>query len=179
MSAVLKRYGGALIFITVLSLTSVLIIGFHFASRDVTWIGEVENYIKKENWEPDKEYIPLMDWAFFLHENGEEQYFYLYSQSEFIAYIKGLMNRVDKQIRSSIPKVSVDEILAEDRVMALVHRFPEGFGNFGLLGSSEVAYFILEDKFGKGLEGTIIMQDRRAGEYSHYSVWQITDWVLW
>ena len=159
--------------------TSIMIVGYATAVRDVSWIGEVENFIKKENWEPDREYIPLSDCSFFLYENGEEEYFYLNSQSEFITYIKGLMGIVDKQVRSSIPRDTVDEILSKDRVMVLVHRFPTGFGILGILGRSEVAYLILEDRFGEGREGTIIMQDYRAGEYSHYSIWQITDHFLW
>ena len=159
--------------------TSIMIIGYATAVKDVSWIGKVENFIKKENWEPDREYIPLSDCSFFLYENGEEEYFYLNSQSEFINYIKGLMGRVDKQVRSSIPRDTVDEILSKDRVMVLVHRFPTGFGILGILGRSEVAYLILEDRFGEGREGTIIMQDYRAGEYSHYSIWQITDHFLW
>jgi len=176
MSAVLKRYGGALIFITVLSLVTVLIIGFHFAIRDVTWIGEVENYIKKENWEPDKEYIPLMDWAFFLHENGEEQYFYLYSQSEFESYINGLMNRVDRQVRESISYEFLNEILATDKVLLLVHRFPSK-----LMGINyDRAYFVLEDKLGTGLEGTIIIREQHMEKpYDRYSVWEVTNWFLW
>jgi hypothetical protein len=51
---------------------------------------------------------------------------------------------------------------------------PEGFGDRGLYGKAELAYFILGDKLGTGLEGGTIMQDRLSGEYSQYSVWQIT-----
>ena len=160
-------------------LVSMLIVGYAAATRDVSWIDRVENYIEREEWQPDKEYVPLNDWSFFLHEDGREEYFFLYSQSEFINYIRGLTERVDRQIENSVSKEAVDEILATSRVMAVVHRFPKGFGHFGLSGSSEVAYFILDDESGKGLEGLIIMQDRRAGEYSHYGIWQITDWPLW
>jgi hypothetical protein len=92
--------------------------------------------------------------------------------------MKDLTGKVNRKLESSTSKDYVDEILTSDKVLAFGHRFPEGFGLLGLYGSFEVAYFILEDKMGKNLEGTIIMQDRRAGEYSHYSVWEIADWIL-
>lgn len=171
--AVVVFYVASILFV------SILIVGYATATRDVSWIDEVESFIKRENWEPDREYVPLNDWSFFLYENGEEEFFFLHSQSEFINYMKGLTERVDMQIENSVPQEFVDEILAADRIMAVVHRFPEGFGHFGLSGSSEVAYFILEDKSGRGLEGTIMMQDRRAGEYSQYGLWQTTDWMFW
>ena len=90
-----------------------------------------------------------------------------------------LLSRFITRTGNSISKESLDEILTTDRVLSYAHRFPESFGPLGLSGSFEAAYFILEDKLGEGLEGTIIMQDRRSGEYSHYSVWQITNWGLW
>jgi len=158
---------------------SIMIAGYATAVRDISWIEPVENYIRKE-WRHNATYYGLEFDAFFLYENGEEKYFVLSdSQQEFIAYMKDLSGKVDKQLRISFSKESVDEILAADKVLEFVHRFPEGFGHFGLYGSAEVAYFILEDKLGMSMEGAIIMQDRRAGEYSQYSLWQITNWVLW
>jgi len=42
------------------------------------------------------------------------------------------------------------------------------------------AYFVLEDKLGGWLEGTIILHETINNEpYYRYSVWEITDWVLW
>lgn len=174
-----KVHVGPILFMAIVSFTALLAISYSIAPRDVSWIETVEDFIRKE-WKPNATYWGLESDAFFLHENGKEEFFALLSsQREFISYMKGLTGKVDRQLDSSVSKEYVDEILASDKVLAFVHRFPEGFGHFGLYGSFEVAYFILEDKTGKNLEGAIIMQDRRAGEYSHYSVWQITDWVLW
>jgi hypothetical protein len=172
-----KHHVSVIIYLAMVLLTPILLISA--ASKDVSWISEVENYIKKENWIPNEEYAPLAYASFFLYENGEEQFFLLSSQREFISYMDALAGRVTVQTRSSISREFVDEILAADRVLSYVHRFPEGFGPLGLCGSFEVAYFILEDKLWEDLEGKIIMQDRRAGEYSHYSVWQIPNWIFW
>jgi hypothetical protein len=178
MSAVLKRYGGALIFITVLSLASVLIIGFHFASRDVTWIGEVEKSIKKDNWEPVREPNDLMGgFKFFLYENGEEQFFYPYNHSEFFSYVEDLLGRVDRNVRPSISKESVDEILATDKVLLLEFRF---WNTLSMNIKYDRAYFVLEDKQGTGLEGTIIIREQHMEmPYDRYSVWEVTNWFLW
>ena len=173
-----KQYIGPIVYLILVSLTTTLAFSFSIAPRDVSWISEVESWIRRENWEPDREYIPLMLDAFFLYENGEEEFFYLYVHHDFVSYMKGLTGKVNRKLESSISKEYVDEILTSDKVLTFVHRFPEGFGLFGLYGSFEVAYFILDDKARKNLEGTIIMQDRRAGEYSHYSVWEIADWIL-
>jgi len=174
-----KRYIGPVVYLVLVSLTATLAFSFSIAPRDVSWTGEVKDWIGRENWIPDREYIPLSYASFFLYENGEEQFFVLNSQKEFSSYMDALLGRFVTKTRSSISKESLDEILAMDKVLVYAHRFPESFGPLGLSGSFEVGYFILEDKLEEGLEGTIIMQDRRAGEYSHYSVWQITDWGLW
>jgi hypothetical protein len=174
-----KRYIGPIIFIAIITSTALLTISYSIAPRDISWISKVENWIKEENWEPDVQYEPISYASFFLYENGEEQFFGLTSQKEFASYMDGLLGSFVTKTRNSISKESVDEILAVDKVLSYVHRFPASFGPLGLSGSFEVAYFILEDKLGEELEGKIVMQDRRTGEYSHYSVWQITDWGLW
>jgi hypothetical protein len=174
-----KRNIGPIIFIAIITFTALLTISYSIAPQDVSWIGEVEDYIKKENWEPDREYIPLSYASFFLYENGEEQFFVLTSHKEFVSYMDALLGRFVTKTGSSISRESLDEMLAKDKVLVYAHRFPESFGPLGLSGSFEVSYFILEDKLGEGLEGSIIMRDRRAGEYSHYSVWQIKDWLFW
>ena len=168
---------GVIVYLAFVLCAPILLAGYYIAPRDGSWISSVEDFIRKE-WKPNATFYGLED-SFFLYENGEEQYFVLNdSQKEFVSYMKGVSGRVNRQLKSSVSRESVDEILAADKVLAFGHRFPEGFGHFGLYGSAEVAYFILEDKLGKGMEGEIIMQDRRSGEYSHYALWQITDWVL-
>ena len=174
-----KRHIGPIIYLVLVSLTAALAFSISIAPRDISLIDEVENWIRKENWVSDVRYEPISYASFFLYENGEEQFFVLTSHKEFVSYIDALLGRFVTKTRSSISKESLDEILDTDKVLVYAHRFPESFGPLGLSGSFEVAYFILEDKMGEGLEGAIIMRDRRAGEYSHYSVWQITDWGLW
>ena len=159
-------------------LISIMIAGHATAVRDVSWIGEVENYIKKENWEPNREYIPLMTAAFFIIENGETQFFYLYSQKEFYPYIEDLLNSIDRQIGEPISRERLGEIMEADKVLELLYRFPVELGFFK--PSIGAAYFVLEDKLGGGLEGTIIVHETIKNEpYYRYSVWEITDWVLW
>jgi hypothetical protein len=149
----------------------VLDISFSIAERDVSWIGEVENWIKEENWEPDREYIPLMPRAFFLYENGGEQFFYLYSHQEFSSYIRGLTNDLDRQVGSISREIMMDEILAKDKVLLSLLRHPS---DFGLFNEYWGAYFILDDKLDMNLEGTVIIGDIKM----RYTVWDITDWFL-
>lgn len=173
-----RGYIGLILFIIlIISSTALLVIGHSIAPRDVSWIETVEDFIGKE-WKPNSTFWGLEYAAFFLHENGKEQFFILNSsQLEFISYMDCLAGKVDRQLAGSVSREYVDEILAADKVLAYSHRFLEGFGHFGLYESYAVAYFILEDKTGRNLEGTIIMQDRHS-ENSHFSVWQITDWIL-
>ena len=178
-SEVNKRHIGPIVYLVIVSLTASVAFSISIAPKDISWINEVENWIKKENWIPDVQYHPISYASFFLYENGEEQFFVLTSQKEFVSYMDALVGRFLTKTNSSISKAYLDEILSTDKVLCYAHRFPARFGPFGLSGSFEVGYFILEDKLGEGLEGKIIMQDRRAGEYSNYSVWQITDWFFW
>ena len=177
LSHFIKKYRARfVIYIVAFLLIAILIISI--ASKDVSWISEVENYIKKENWVSNVQYEPINYASFFLYENGEENFFVLTSQKDFVSYMDALVGRFVTQTEKTISKEKLDEILATNKVLSYAHRFPTSFGPLGLSGSFEVAYFILEDKTGEGVEGKIIMQDRRA-EDSHYSVWQITDWVFW
>jgi len=166
-----KQYIGPIVYLILISLTTTFAISFSIATRDVSWINEVENWIRKENWEPDREYIPLMITAFFLYENGEEQFFLLHSHNSFSAYIRGLVNDVDRRIDYISREYLVDEILVKDKVLELVLRFPLDFGLFRKYGG---AYFILEDKLDMNLQGTIIIYDM----HGRYAVWEITDWFL-
>jgi len=166
-----KRYIGPIVYLVLVSLTTTVAFSFSIAERDVSWVSEAENWIRKENWEPDREYIPMMSVAFFLIENGEEQFFRLYSHQEFSSYMRGLVNDVDKRIEYISREFLMDKILAKDRVLELVGRFPFDFGFFNKYGA---AYFILEDNLDMNLEGTIIIFDIKG----RYGVWEITNWFL-
>jgi len=150
---------------------------YYTAPRDVSWIGDTENYIKKENWEPGREYVPLQTEAFFLYEDGKEQYFYLYSERQFLSYINSLMDRVVRLLNSSIPEVTINEILATDKVLELRYRFPSSWHPQNRLGTMRDfvnTLFVLEDKIGMGLEGTIILREEHTTEpYYTFSVWEI------
>jgi hypothetical protein len=156
--------------LVLVSLTTTLAVNFSIAERDVSWINEIEDWIKEENWIPDREYVPAMMSSFFLYENGEEQFFLLNSHQEFWPYIEGLVNDIDRRIRY-IPREFLDEILAKDKVMAYLLRFPLDFRLFNEYG---IAYFILEDKSDMNLEGTIIIRDTQG----RLGVWEITNWFL-
>lgn len=166
-----KRHIGPIVYLVLVSLTATLAFSFSIAERDISWISEVENWIRKENWEPDREYIPLMLDAFFLFENGEEQFFRLYSHQEFSSYIRGLVNDVDRRIDYISREFLTDEVLAKDKVLELVGRFPF---DFGFLNKYGAAYFILEDNLDMNLEGTIIIFDIKG----RLGIWEITNWFL-
>ena len=118
-----KDYAGAVVYTSLVLCAAVLIAEYFTATRDNSWIGEVENFMKKENWEPNSEFQPMQDWAFFLYENGEKQYFYLESQNEFISCINNVMDRINRQVKESISEELLNDILASDKVLLLVHRF--------------------------------------------------------
>ena len=165
-----KRYIGPIVYLIVVSLTTTLAVSRFLAERDVSWIDEIEERIKEENWVPDSEYVPAMMSSFFLYENGEEQFFLLNSHQEFWPYIERLINEVDLLIRY-IPNENLEEILAKDKVMAYLPRFPIKFGLFNKYG---IAYFILEDKSDMNIEGTIIIFDTQG----KLGIWEITNWFL-
>ena len=176
-----KIYAGFIVCSSLVIFSALLIANYNTGTRDVSWINEVEDSIKKENWEPNSEYIPMQDWTFFIYENGEGQYFLLKSNQEFISHINSIMNRIDRQVEESISDEFFDEILATDKVLAVVHRFSTKSdlwtppNNFGSSINYDKLYFVLEDKSGKGLEGTIIVREHAFGErHYNYSVWQIT-----
>lgn len=176
---------GALVYVGLVLFAVLLIVNYCFATRDVSWIGEVENFIREENWQPDEEFVPLMDWAFFLHENGTEQYFYLDSHNEFVDYVNGLMNRVDRQVEDSISDKFLDELLAVDKVLVVVHRFSTKSemwmppNSFGAVVDYDMLYFVLKENVGTGLEGTVIVREHDGASNYKYSVWQISEGGLW
>jgi hypothetical protein len=176
-----KDYAGAVAYILLVLFAGVLIAEFFTATRDESWINEVEIFIKEENWVPNSEYVPMQDWAFFLYENGEDEYFYLESQSEFITFINNMLNRINRQVENSLSEELLDEILATNKVLELVHRFStRSMGwiptnNFDWNVDYRIAYFVLEDTLETSLEGTIIVRETN----SKIRVWQIKKSSIW
>ena len=172
---------GVIVYLALILCAGVLIAEYVTATKDTSWIGKVEDFINKEDWVPDSEYVPMQDWAFFLYENETEQYFYLTNQKEFITYINRMLNRVNRQIEESISEDVLDDILSTGKVLELVHRFPTN--SFGWIPTNEfdwkvdyrIAYFVLDDKMDTSLEGTMIVRETN----SKISVWQITKSNLW
>ena len=155
----------------IVTLATTLAVSYSIAERDISWISQVENWIKEENREPDREYIPMMLSAFFLYTNGEKQFFRLYSHHNFSSYIRGLVNDVDRRIDYLSMQFFLDEILTKNKVLEFTGRFPF---DFGLLNKYRAAFFILEDNLDMNLEGTIIIFDIKG----RLGVWEITKWFL-
>ncbi len=89
---------GAIIFLVAVILTTLLSTLYVNAGRDVSWIPIVEEYVKEENWLPNREYEPIAFESFFLYENGEEHFFRLDSHNEFVSYVKGLLISADRKL---------------------------------------------------------------------------------
>ena len=165
-----------IIFIAIILSTGFLAITYSFAPRDTSWISEVENRIKQENWEPNREYIPLMLDSFFLHEDEKEEFFYLYSHHEFVSYIENLERTVNRKIINSVSKEYLDEVLASNKVIQ--HNIRHDREQF-LVGKYEDAYFVLEDNLGRDLQGAIIFEHFSPNSSGHsYDVWEIADWFF-
>ena len=171
-----KTYLGVVVYFLLIICAGVLIAEYVTATRNISWIGEVEDFIKKEDWVPNSEYIPLQKSAFFLYENGTEQYFYLTNQKEFISYIDNILNKVNRQVEESISQDLLEELLSTGKVLELVHRFSTK--SFGLILTYRIAYFVLDDKSNSDFEGTIITREENS-KTSKISVWQITKSNLW
>ncbi|MCW3996981.1 MAG: hypothetical protein NWF10_00190 [Candidatus Bathyarchaeota archaeon] len=163
---------GAVIFLACVVLATLLSVSYSIAGREVSWIPIVEENIKKENWLPDVKYEPIASKSFFLYENGEEQFFILESRREFTSNIEGLLTSVDRKLDYVISRDHFDRILAKDRVVGFVLRFPN---NYGLLFDVGNAYFVLEDVLGEDLEGTILVRRFDSSRMDwDYIVWEIT-----
>ena len=152
-----RKYAGIIVYVFLVLFAGILVTEYLTASRDNSWIVEIEEYIQKNNWDPDSEYIPLNDWSFFLSENGEELYFELKSQMEFRSYLNILMNRINRQIKLSISDEELNEILANNKVLMVEHRFSTGhwgwtYNQFARNVDYYGVYFVLEDALQKGLE---------------------------
>jgi len=167
---------GALIFLVVVVLTTLLSVGFVNAGREVSWISTIEELIIEENWIPDKEYWPIMVRSFFLIENGEDQFFLLEFHDQFVSYVEGLLGSVDRKLPLNLSRDSLDELLSNGRFLELYYRFPT---TVGVLEDVIVAYFVLEDGLGLDLDGAILVRDKSSSgpgrENKWYSVWEITD----
>ena len=175
-----RTYVGVVAYALLVLFAGILVIEYVTAFRDNSWIVEVEEFIQENNWDPDSEYIPLNDWSFFLYENGEEQYFELKSQMEFRSFLNILMNRINRQIKLSISNEELDEIVTNNKVLMIEHRFSTRhwgwtYNQFARNVDYYGVYFVLEDNLRKGLEGTIIAQETN----SRNSVWQITKSKFW
>ena len=176
-----KTYLGVVVYFLLIICAGVLIAEYVTATRDISWIIEVEDFIKKEDWVSNSKFEPMQDWAFFLYENGTEQYFYLTNQKEFITYINTILNRINRQVEDSISEDLLDEILSTGKVLELVHRFPTN--SFGWVPTNEfdwkvdyrIAYFVLDGTSVTDLGGTMIVRETN----SKISVWQITKSKLW
>jgi hypothetical protein len=180
-----KKFAVFMVSAILVIFSALLIANSYSNTRDVSWVNEVEELIKKENWVAYSKYYPMADWSFFIYENGESQYFFLNPNDELISQINRIMDRIDKQIEESISDEFFDEILATDKVLAVVHRFStkssfwNAPNNFGRNVDYDKAYFVLEDKLGD-YEGTIIVREHSMGEEGYrYSIWQITNSFLW
>ena len=164
----------------------VLVANFLLATRDVSWIRTVENYLNEETWEPDQELIPFSDWAFFLYKNGSEQYFVSTSRLELISVVNNLMDTVDGHVHTSISEDLLDEILGQNKIMKIVYRFSTKSGlwtppnSFARNIDYDVLYFVLQDNSGNGLDGTVVVREHSFGaDQSNYSVWEIRKPFLW
>lgn len=168
---------GAVIFLAVIVLTTLVSASYSFAGRDVSWISTVEEYIIEENWIPDREYVPLAFESFFLYENGEDQFFILESHNEFISYVEGLLISADRKLDYTISRDQLEEIKTEDKLLGFILRFPK---NYGLLFDVEKAYFVLDDVLGEDLKGTILIRvvDPLTGDWK-FNVWEITELSIW
>ena len=165
---------------------AVLVANFLLATRDVSWIGTVENYLNEETWEPDQEFIPFSDWGFFLYKNGTEQFFVSKSRLELISVVNDLMDEVDGQVHNSISEDLLDELLGQDKIMKIVYRFSTKSGlwmppnSFAMKVDYDILYFVLQDNSGNGLGGTVIVREHSFGaDQSNYSVWEIRKPFLW
>jgi hypothetical protein len=129
---------------------AVVLITNHFlATRDVSWIGTIETYLKEETWEPDREFVPLAAWAFFVYENGTEQFFVSKSRLELISVINSLLDKVDSKVQGSISKDLLDDVLSQGKILEIVHRFSTRCGlwmppnSFAMKVDYDILYFVL------------------------------------
>ena len=161
---------------------SIVIAGYATAVRDVSWIVTVENLIKKENWRPNATFDGLEPSTYYLYEDGEEQFFKLNNTQELASCVFGLLDRVNRQVKYSMPEIEFNETLAADKLLGVGTRFPVKWQSPSSLWTIEYSsfYLVLEDKLGTGLEGTVIVTEHLHAEPWHrYNVYEISNWTLW
>ena len=162
-----------MIFLVAVVVTTLLSTLYVNAGRDVSWIPTIEEYIKKENWLPDREYVPLAFESFFLYENGEGHFFRLDSHNEFASYVKDLLISADRKLDYTLTKDHLDDMKAEDKLLGLILRFPV---SYGFLRDFDKAYFVLDDVLGEGLRGTVLVRVFDSSRLDWwFDVWEITD----
>ena len=174
------------VYVCLVLLAGVLIFDYLTATRDVSWTSEVEAYIEEATWLPETDFQPIMDWAFFYYENGTKQYFDLESRNELKETINSIMNKVDRRIKESISEDTLEQILTNDKVLEVYHRFPTKLwgrpNDFGSKINYDNLYFVLEENqkisINTTLTGTIIVREANPDSYN-YSVWQISKSTVW
>jgi hypothetical protein len=181
-----RTFVAVILYVCLVVLAGVLIVDHVTATRDVSWTSEVEAYIADATWLPETDFHPIMDWAFFFYENGTENYFDLESRNELKQSINNIMNKIDRRIIYSISEDTLEQILTNDKVLEVYHRFPtKSWGkpnDFGSKISYDRIYFVLEENqkisINTTLTGTIIVREANPDSYN-YSVWQISKSTIW
>ena len=181
-----KTYVAVTVYVCLVVIAGVLIVDYLTATRDVSWTSEVETYIEEATWLPETDFHPIMDWAFFFFENGTKHYFDLESRNELKETINSIMNRVNRRIKESISEDALEQILSNDKVLEVYHRFPTKLwgkpNDFGSRVSYDRIYLVLEENqkisINTTLTGTIIVREANPDSYN-YSVWQISKSNIW
>lgn len=146
--------------------STIYLLFFNFGEKDISWIDDVNGFIEEAKPFPEPDLPGMSMYRFYLYENGSDQLIYCTSlKTNFVAYIRGLLNQVNSVINSSISEDFLDEIRGANKILMFFFRRYEDFWS---IKNVERAYFILEDNINKDLEGTIIIQRAftEEGEYS-------------
>ena len=133
--------------------------------RDVSWIDNVEDIIEEvKPSEPIEHWVTIGGYRFSLYENGNSQILYhviddFLSSDSFVAYMRGLMHKINNIINSSVSNELFTEILEKNKVLQV--DFGTDTGEiFWQKNAYTVAWFILEDNLNKDLEGTIFINQQ-------------------
>jgi len=94
--------------------------------------------------------------------------------NDFVAYMRGLLNKVNRIKNSSVSREFLDEVVGTNKVLMFFFRFDEDFWS---VKKVERAFFILEDNLNRDLEGTIIIRRRITGE-GEYSLREIANFLV-
>lgn len=140
---------------------------FRFGEKDTSWVDEVNDFIEELKPFPQEPIpTPLSMYQFYLNENGSSQLIYHSSSKsdDFVATIRGILNRAHRIINSSRSEEFLDEVLESTKFMQVIFRLGDDFWTDKNVLS---AYFILEDNSGKDLEGAVIMYSYNSGEVEY------------